>query len=57
MQGMMDDLKAEVLSCVRLLADLAYRRDPWLWDLDWSLASSNTKKRRILDQIGGLDRK
>ena len=54
---MMDQLETEVRASVGLLKDEAYRRDPWLWDLDWVPASAKTKRRRILDKIDDLERK
>jgi len=55
-RGMMDQLETEVRASVGLLKDEAYRRDPWLWDLDWVPASAKTKRRRILDKIDDLER-
>ena len=36
--------KTEVNSVCHLLDDASYRKDPWLWDLDWSVSNLKVKK-------------
>lgn len=48
-------LEREVRCAVTLLQGGRYKRDPWLWSLDWTPASSRTRRRRFLDRIVARD--
>ena len=54
-----DDMQGEMVTCIREEAELAlmtvmdngFRRDPWLWDLEWKLASQKTIKGRLMKDV------
>jgi hypothetical protein len=50
-QELANSLVAEVEQAAQLYTDSAYRRDPWLWDLDWRLASSRSRSGRLVGQL------
>ena len=52
---MMTELGRECREAVMEVMDHSWRRDPWLWDLEWGLASRKTIKGRLMDQIHGED--
>ena len=50
-QQMASSLVAEVEQAARLFSNSAYRRDPWLWDLDWRLGSKRCRAGRLAGEL------
>ena len=52
MQGEMGSLiKTEAELALMTIMDNGFRHDPWLWDLEWKIASQKTIKGRLMRDV------
>ena len=48
---LMLEVESEAKEALKSIMNYSYKKDPWLWDLEWKLASKRTIKGRILAEI------
>ena len=48
---LMLEVETEAREALKSIMNYSYKKDPWLWDLEWKLASKRTIKGRILSDI------
>jgi len=48
---LMLEVESEAREALKSIMNYSYKKDPWLWDLEWKLASKRTIKGRILAEI------
>jgi len=49
--AMMEGVQVEARAAVLAAQDFSYQRDPWLWDMEWGVASLRTIKGRIMAEV------
>ena len=54
-QEMMNLVKSEAELALITIMDFSYKQDPWLWDMEWRIASQKTIKGRRMKEIHGED--
>ena len=50
-KDLMLEVDNEAKEALKSVMNYSYKRDPWLWDLDWKMASKRTIKGRILTEV------
>ena len=52
---MMELVKTEAEISLMMIMDSSYKQDPWLWDMEWKIASVRTIKGRLMKEIHAQD--